>query len=152
MSEEQTLMLVKPDGVQRGLVGEIIRRTEATGLRIAGIKMIHMDRDLASRHYAEHVGKPFYQDLVSFITSAPIVAVVMAGPNAIALVRKLVGATSPSDAAPGTIRGALAVDIGRNLVHGSATLEDADRERSLFFSSEELCDYRRNNEDWIFEP
>ena len=152
MSEEQTLMLVKPDGVQRGLVGEIIRRTEATGLRIAGIKMVHMDHALASRHYAEHVGKPFYQDLVSFITSAPVVAIVMAGPNAIELVRKLIGATSPSDAVPGTIRGALAVDFGRNLVHGSATLEDADRECSLFFSSKELCDYRRDNEDWIFEP
>ena len=151
MSEQMTLVLVKPDGLQRGLAGEIVRRLEATGLRIAGMKLMQMDRALAERHYAEHTGKPFYDGLVEFITSAPVLAMALAGPDAVALVRKIMGATSPLDAAPGTIRGDLAIHIGRNLVHGSATLEDAKRERALFFDDSELLEYGRANGPWIVE-
>ena len=149
MDLERTLVLVKPDGVQRALVGAILGRLEATGMKIAGMKLMQVSDALAQRHYAEHEGKPFYEGLVNYITSAPVVALCMEGPDAIAITRKLMGATSPSDAAPGTIRGDFGVKISRNLVHGSANADDAAREVGLFFSDEDLIDYARANDIWI---
>ena len=152
MSSERTLVLVKPDGVQRGLAGAVIDRIERSGLRISALKLIQMDRSLAERHYAEHVGKPFYDGLVDFITSGPVVAMCVDGPNAIASVRRLMGATDPQEAGPGTIRGDLAVEIGRNLVHGAANAEDAAREVAIFFSPNEIVEYDRSVDPWIAEP
>ena len=149
MNAERTLVLVKPDGVQRGLVGTIVGRLEATGMKIVGLKLIHVSTSLAQRHYAEHEGKPFYEGLVNYITSAPVVAICLEGPDAIAITRKLMGATRPNEAAPGTIRGDLGVEVSRNLVHGSANEDDAVREVGLFFSQEELIDYSRANDAWI---
>lgn len=151
MPTERTLVLVKPDGVQRGLIGEIVSRLERTGLRIAGMKLTQVTPELAGEHYAEHKGKPFYPGLVSFITSAPVVALVLEGPDAVKLVRKLMGPTKPLDAAPGTIRGDLGVDVGRNLIHGSATPADAAREVGLFFKGPELISYKRASDPWIVE-
>ena len=152
MTESQrTLVLVKPDAFQRGLAGTIIARLERRGLRIAGMKLIQIDEDLARRHYAEHEGKPFFQGLVAFITSAPVVAIVLEGPRAIEIVRKSMGATDPAEAAPGTIRGDLALEIGRNLVHGSDGPETALREVALFFKPEELLDWTRDAEGWFVE-
>ncbi len=149
MDLERTLVLVKPDGVQRALVGTIVGRLEATGMKIVGMKLMQVSDALAQRHYAEHEGKPFYEGLVNYITSAPVVALCLEGPDAIAITRKLMGATSPSDAAPGTIRGDFGVEISRNLVHGSANEDDAAREVGLFFSEAELIDYVRANDIWI---
>ena len=151
MSSERTLVLVKPDGVQRGLAGAIIGRIERSGLKISALKLVQMDRALAERHYAEHVGKPFYDGLVEFITSGPVVAMCVDGPNAIASVRRLMGATDPQESDPGTIRGDLAVEIGRNLVHGSASLDDAAREVELFFTAAEIVEYDREVDRWILE-
>ena len=151
MTTERTLVLVKPDGVQRGIAGEIISRLERTGLQIMGLKLMQISEDLASQHYGEHHGKPFYQGLVSFITSSPVIALVLEGPSAISTTRKIMGATNPADSAPGTIRGDFGVDMGRNLIHGSANLEDAAREVSLFFSDSELTDYSRSTQQWINE-
>jgi len=148
---ERTLVLVKPDAVQRGLIGEVISRIERTGLKLVALKMIHMDRDMAGRHYAIHQGKPFFEGLVGFITSSPLVAAVFEGPNAVEVVRKTMGATDPVKAAPGTIRGDLALDIGRNAVHGSDSKENAEKEISLFFSPKEIVSYKRNVEPWIIE-
>ena len=149
MDLERTLVLVKPDGVQRGLVGTIIGKFEATGMKIVGMKLMHVSDTLAQQHYAEHEGKPFYAGLVDYITSAPVVALCLEGPDAIAITRKLMGATNPSEAPPGTIRGDFGVEISRNLVHGSANEGDASREVGLFFSDEELIDYSRSNDVWI---
>lgn len=149
MDLERTLVLVKPDGVQRALIGTIVSRFEATGMKIAGMKLMQVSEDLASRHYGEHEGKPFYAGLVNYITSAPVVALCLEGPNAISITRKLMGATSPNEADPGTIRGDFGVEISRNLVHGSANADDAAREVGLFFSDEELIDYPRSNDEWI---
>ena len=151
MTTERTLVMVKPDGVQRGLAGEIISRLERTGLQIVGLKLMQISEDLASQHYGEHHGKPFYQGLVSFITSSPVIALVLEGPSAISTTRKIMGATNPADSAPGTIRGDFGVDMGRNLIHGSANLEDAAREVSLFFNDSELTDYSRSTQQWIVE-
>ncbi|MCH8192263.1 MAG: nucleoside-diphosphate kinase [Chloroflexi bacterium] len=152
MTESQrTLVLVKPDAFQRGLAGTIIARLERRGLRIAGMKLIQIDEDLARRHYAEHEGKPFFQGLVAFITSAPVVAIVLEGPRAIEIVRKSMGATDPAEAAPGTIRGDLALEIGRNLVHGSDSSESAKREIDIFFQQDEIIEYDRNIDAWIIE-
>jgi nucleoside-diphosphate kinase len=151
MSAERTLVLVKPDGVQRGLAGEIISRLERTGLQIIGMKLMLIPEELASRHYAEHAEKPFYPGLVSFITSSPVVALALEGPSAISTTRKIIGATNPADAEPGTIRGDLGVDMGRNLIHGSANAEDAAREVSLFFDDSELVAYDRASQPWIVE-
>jgi len=148
---ERTLVLVKPDAVQRGLIGEVISRIERTGLKLVALKMIHMDRDMAGRHYAIHQGKPFFEGLVGFITSSPLVAAVFEGPNAVEVVRKTMGATDPVKAAPGTIRGDLALDIGRNAVHGSDSKENAEKEINLFFSPKEIVSYKRNMEPWIIE-
>lgn len=148
---ERTLVLVKPDAVQRGLIGEVIGRIEKTGLKLVALKMIHMDRGLAEKHYAIHQGKPFFEGLVSFITSSPLVAAVFEGPNAVEVVRKTMGATDPVKAAPGTIRGDFALDIGRNAVHGSDSKENAEKEISLFFSSREIVSYKKSVEHWVIE-
>ncbi len=148
---QQTLVLIKPDGVQRGLIGEIISRLEARGLRIAAMKMTRLDVDTASRHYGVHRERPFFQGLVDFITSSPLVAIVLEGPNAVDLVRRTMGATNPLDSAPGTIRGDLAVDIGRNLIHGSDSTETAATEIRLFFNEAEITNYNRSVQPWITE-
>jgi nucleoside-diphosphate kinase len=151
MASERTLVLVKPDGVQRGLAGEIISRLERTGMQIIGMKVMQVSDELAGEHYAEHQGKPFYPGLVSFITSSPVVAIALEGPSAISATRKLMGVTNPADAAPGTIRGDLGVDMGRNLIHGSANAEDAAREVPLWFAADELVSYDRATQPWIVE-
>jgi nucleoside-diphosphate kinase len=135
---EQTLVLVKPNGVARGLVGEVVGRFERRGLRLRGMKMLVVDRALAERHYEEHVGKGFFADLVAFITSGPIVAMVVEGPSAVKVVRDMMGATNPVDALPGTIRGDYALEIGENIVHGSDGVASAEREISLYFGADEL--------------
>jgi nucleoside-diphosphate kinase len=148
---EQTLVLVKPDGVQRGLVGEIIGRMERKGLRVHGLKMMQADEALARRHYAEHTEKPFFKGLSEFITSGPLVAMVLAGPNAVSNVRAMMGVTDPAKSAPGTIRGDFGLTIGMNLVHGSDSPERALQEIEIFFKPEEVVDYSRDVERWILE-
>ena len=148
---EQTLVLVKPDGVQRGLVGEIIGRLERRGLKLAGLKLMQVDESLAHRHYGEHIDRPFFAGLVSFITSGPVVAMAWEAINAVEIVRSTMGVTNPANAAPGTIRGDLGVDIGRNLIHGSDSPESAARELALFFEPDELLSYGRSNDEWIVE-
>ena len=148
---EQTLVLVKPDGVQRGLIGEIITRLERRGLKLIGLKLMQMTRELAAAHYSAHEGKPFYPGLVEYITSGPIVAMVWEGKDAIAIVRKTMGATNAGAAEPGTIRGDLAVEIGRNLVHGSDGPESAAREVGLFFGEGGLVSWERATDRWIRE-
>ena len=149
---EQTLVLVKPDGVQRGLAGEVISRLEKRGLKLVALKLMQVSDALAREHYGEHVERPFFPGLVSFITSAPIVAMVWEGENAINLVRKTMGTTNPVDSDPGTIRGDLGINIGRNIVHGSAGPESAPREIGLFFRPEEILSYERSADPWIIEP
>ena len=148
---EQTLVLVKPDGVQRGLVGEVVGRLERRGLRLMGMKLMRITEELAGRHYAEHREKPFFGGLVSFITSAPVVAMVWEGPGAVAMVRTMMGATNPANAAPGTIRGDLAVDFGMNVIHGSDSTESAEREVSLFFAADEVLPWARTIDAWVIE-
>ena len=143
--------MVKPDAVQRGLVGEVVSRLERRGLRFVAMKLMVVSDALAAQHYAEHEGKPFYQGLVRFITSAPVIAAVVEGENAVELVRATMGATDPRDSDAGTIRGDLAVSIGQNLVHGSDSQESADREIKLFFSPDEIVDYTRDIDRWITE-
>jgi len=149
---ERTLVLVKPDGVQRGLVGRILARYEERGLRIVAMKLVKVGRELAERHYAVHRGKPFFAGLVEYITSGPLVAMVLEGPDAIAMVRAMNGATKPADAAPGTIRGDLAVDLAQNLVHASDSPETAATEIGIWFSPGELLSYRRDVDRWILGP
>ena len=148
---ERTLVLAKPDAVQRGLTGTIIARLEARGLKIVAIKLIQIDRSMAERHYEAHVGKPFFDGLVRFITSSPVVAMVLEGNRAIEIVRQTMGETDPAKATPGTIRGDFALDIGRNLVHGSDSPESAQREIALFFDQAELLSYDRSLDPWIIE-
>ena len=148
---ERTLILLKPDGIQRGLAGEIISRLESRGLRIVGLRMLRVDEALARQHYAEHEGKPFFDGLIEYITSSPIVAAVLEGTRAIEVVRKTMGGTNPADAEPGTIRGDLGVELGRNLIHGSDGPESAAREIALFFEDSQLFDYDRDIDRWIFE-
>ena len=148
---QRTLVLLKPDAIQRGLAGEIIGRIERRGLQLAAAKLIQIDEALAHRHYGEHVGKPFFDGLVGFITSGPVMAMVVEGVNAVEAVRSTMGSTNPQDAAPGTVRGDLALSIGMNLIHGSDSEESAEREIGLFFSSEELLDYSRDVDRWITE-
>lgn len=148
---QSTLILVKPDGVQRGLIGPIISRFEKRGLKLVAMKFLQMSRDLAAKHYAVHQGKPFYESLVTYIVSGPIVAMVWEGQNAVAAARMTMGVTKPADAAPGTIRGDFGMEIGRNLVHGSDSPENADKEVALFFEPEELVDWQRTNDVWIRE-
>ena len=134
MTAQRTLVLVKPDGVQRGLVGEILRRLEGRGLKLVGLKMMRISKEVAARHYAEHQGKPFYDGLLAFITSGPLVAMIWEGREAVSVVRSLMGTTDPLKAAPGTIRGDLALDLGMNLIHGSDSPARAETEIALFFS------------------
>jgi len=148
---ERTLVIIKPDAVQRGLIGKIIDRFERRGLRIAAMKLKHIDEALAKRHYAIHEGKPFYEPLIRYITSSPVVVMVLEGNNAIEIVRRTMGATNPAEAAPGTIRADFSLEIGRNLVHGSDGPETAAFEVPLFFTKDELLSYERDTDRWIFE-
>ena len=149
---ERTLVLVKPDGVQRLLTGRILGRYEERGLKLVGLKLMRVDRDLAERHYAIHREKPFFGGLVDFITSAPLVAAVLEGPNAIAMVRAMNGATRPHEAAPGSIRGDFAVETAQNLVHASDSPETAATELALWFDPSELLDYDREIDRWVLAP
>jgi nucleoside-diphosphate kinase len=149
---ERTLVLVKPDGVQRLLVGRIVGRFEDRGLKIVGLKLVRVDRSLAERHYAVHRGKPFFEGLLAFITSGPLVAMVLEGPQAIAVVRSMVGATRPAEAAPGTIRGDLALETAQNLIHASDGPETATAEVALWFGADELLTYDREIDRWALAP
>ncbi len=148
---ERTLIIVKPDAMQRSLAGEVLGRLERRGLKIVGLKLMHIDEALAKRHYGEHEGKPFFNGLVSYITSTPVVVGVLEGTNASQVARATIGVTNPANAAPGTIRGDLALELGRNIIHGSDSPESAEREINLFFKEEELFDYSREVDRWIFE-
>lgn len=151
MGMERTLVIVKPDGVQRGLVGPIVSRLESRGLRVVGLKLVQVSEDLAARHYAEHEGKPFYAGLLGYITSGPVIVAAIEGTSAVQMVRNTVGATNPLNAAPGTIRGDYATDIGRNLIHASDAPATAERELALWFEPSELVTYSRDVDRWIFE-
>lgn len=148
---ERTFALIKPDGVQRGLVGEILRRFDKRGFKLVGLKMLTVPRELAETYYGEHKGKGFYEGLIAYITAGPAVAMVLEGDDAVATVRQMMGATDPKKAGPGTIRGDFGQQIGRNLVHGSDSPESARREIGLFFTAEELQDYVRIDAAWLFE-
>jgi nucleoside-diphosphate kinase len=149
---ERTLVLIKPDGVQRQLVGRIVDRYEERGLKIVGLKLVQADRALAERHYAVHRERPFFGGLVEFITSGPLVALALEGPNAIAVVRAINGATRPHEAAPGTIRGDYALETAQNIVHASDGAETAESELGLWFGPGELLDYRREVDRWVLAP
>lgn len=148
---EQSLVLVKPDGVQRGLIGEVISRLEKRGLRIIGAKFVAVSQELAETHYAIHEGKPFYDGLINYITSSPVMAMVWEGPNAVVAIRQTMGATSPTEAAPGSLRHDFALEVGRNLTHASDTIENGNKEVALWFSDDELISWERNVDPWIFE-
>lgn len=148
---ERTLVLIKPDGVQRQLVGEVITRMERRGLKIVAMKMVQVSDELAHRHYSVHEGKPFFEPLLKYITSSPVVAMVLEAPNAIEVVRKTVGATNPSKAEPGTIRADFGLEMGRNLIHASDGPETAAFEIPLWFSEDEIVGYDRAIERWILE-
>jgi nucleoside-diphosphate kinase len=148
---QKTLIILKPDAVQRGLAGTLLSRFEQKGLRIAALKLLQIDRALAEQHYAVHQGKPFYEGLVQFITSGPVVVGVLEGPNAIEATRNLMGATNPVTAAPGSIRGEFALEIGQNLVHGSDAPETAEHEIGLYFKANEIVSYQRDVDRWIAE-
>ncbi len=149
---QRTLLLVKPDGVQRQLVGRVLARFEERGLKIVGLKLVQVDRSLAERHYAVHRDKPFFAGLVEFITSGPLVAAALEGPNAIAIVRAMNGATRPHEAEPGSIRGDFAVETAQNLVHASDSEETAASELALWFAPGELLDYEREIDRWVLAP
>jgi nucleoside-diphosphate kinase len=149
---ERTLVLIKPDGVQRLLVGRILARFEERGLKLVALKLRQVDRPFAERHYAVHRGKPFFEGLLDFITSGPLVALALDGPNAIAIVRSMVGATRPHEAAAGTIRGDLAVETAQNLVHASDGAETAAAELALWFAPGELVEYAREIDRWVLAP
>jgi nucleoside-diphosphate kinase len=146
---ERTLVLVKPDGVQRGLIGDIIGRFERKGLKVVGLRLLTVSQEMAERHYAVHLGKHFYAGLVEFITSGPVAAVALEGPDAIAVVRRLVGKTMPNEAEPGTIRGDLGISGLRNLIHASDALDTADAELALWFGDGVLLGYERAVDSWI---
>lgn len=151
MEVERTYLMVKPDGVQRNLAGEIISRFEKRGFKIIGLKMFTIPKELAEKHYGEHVGKPFFASLVDYISSGPVVAMVIEGKNAISAARDMMGATDPLKAAPGTIRNTFGIDLGRNVIHGSDSPASAAREIGLFFKDEELVTYDRGVDLWIYE-
>jgi nucleoside-diphosphate kinase len=148
---ERTLVLIKPDGVQRGLVGDVVSRLERRGLKLVAMKLMQIDDALARQHYAEHVDRPFFADLVVFISSSPVVAMVWEADKAVDAVRNTMGETNPVESPMGTIRGDLALDIGRNLIHGSDSPETASREINLFFNPSEIQEYQRNTDLWINE-
>jgi nucleoside-diphosphate kinase len=147
---ERTLVLVKPDGVQRGLIGEVISRLERRGLRLVGAKFMQVTPKLAKTHYAIHEGKPFYDGLIQYITSSPVMAMAWEGPNAVAAVRQTMGSTRPTEAAPGTIRHDFALEVSYNLTHASDTVENGQKEVSLWFQPEELVSWERSLDRWIF--
>ena len=148
---ERTFLMIKPDAVQRNLIGEVVSRLERKGLKLVAAKLFQANEELAKEHYAEHVEKPFFNDLVSFITSGPVFAMVVEGKNVVEVTRTLVGETNPTKAAPGTIRGDYGIDLGRNIIHGSDSNESAEREIALWFDQSELNDYKLNNENWVYE-
>ena len=148
---ERSLVLVKPDGVQRALMGEVISRLERRGLRLIGAKFLQVSKELAETHYAIHKGKPFYEGLISYITSAPVMAMVWEGPNAIAAIRQTMVSTRPTEAAPGSLRHDFALEVGRNLTHASDTPENGEKEVSLWFRPEELVSWERAVDRWVFE-
>jgi nucleoside-diphosphate kinase len=151
MAMERTLVLIKPDAMQRGLAFEILQRFERRGLKLAALRLVHADEAIASEHYAEHVGKPFYAGLINYITACPIIAAVFEGTNAVAACRQTMGATKPVEAAPGTIRHDFGLEIGRNLVHGSANTDDAAREVEIWFRGQPVLDWKRDVDGWVFE-
>ena len=150
---ERTFVMVKPDGVQRGLIGEIVSRLEDRGLKLVGAKFMRIDRELAEQHYGEHEDKPFFEDLVSFITSGPVMAMVWEGQDAVSQVRTMMGETDPAESPPGTIRGDLGLDLGRNVIHGSDDEDPGanEREIDLFFDEDELLEWERIDETWLYE-
>jgi nucleoside-diphosphate kinase len=147
---EKTFLMVKPDGVQRQLIGEIIARFERKGFQLVGAKLMQVSKDLAEKHYGEHKEKPFFGELVDFITSGPVFAMVWQGENVIATARQMMGSTNPKDAAPGTIRGDFGLTVGKNVIHGSDSPESAEREINLFFKPEELLEYNKLMNEWIY--
>ncbi|PSP99003.1 nucleoside-diphosphate kinase [Halobacteriales archaeon QS_4_70_19] len=151
--DERTFVMVKPDGVQRGLIGEVVSRLEDRGLKLVGAKFMQIDRDLAEEHYGEHEDEPFFDDLVDFITAAPVFAMVWEGADATRQVRRMMGATDPAEARPGTVRGDLGLDLGQNVIHGSDHEDEGanEREMALFFDDEELVDWDQSAEGWIYE-
>lgn len=148
---ERTFLMLKPDAVQRGLVGKIIAHFEDKGFKLAGLKLVQVDRALAEAHYAEHKGKGFFEPTVAYIMSSPVVAMVWQGKNVVALARELMGATNPANANPGSIRGKYGMDISRNVIHGSDSVTSAEREIALYFKPEELADYAKAGEEWLSE-
>jgi len=151
MPRERTFVLLKPDAIQRSLVGGILARFERRGLKLVALKLVKVPRELAETYYVEHKGKPFYAGLVKYVTSSPSVALVLEGDEAVAVVRKMMGKTNSAEAEPGTIRGDFGIKIGRNLIHGSDSAATAKREIGLFFKPEELLDYARIDETWLYE-
>ncbi|WP_075982131.1 nucleoside-diphosphate kinase [Bacillus massilinigeriensis] len=147
---EKTFLMVKPDGVQRNLIGEIVARFEKKGFRLVGAKLMSISNELAEQHYGEHKERPFFGELVDFITSGPVFAMVWEGENVIATARLMMGSTNPKDAAPGTIRGDYAATVGKNVIHGSDSPESAEREINLFFQQEELVDYSKLISEWVY--
>lgn len=147
---EKTFVMIKPGGVQRKYVGEIISRFEKKGVKIVGLKLMRMSRELAEKHYTEHKGKEFFNDLIDTITAGPVVAMVMEGQNIVEIVRKMAGATKPIDALPGTIRGDYVLDVGQNVIHTSDSLESAAREIRIFFNENELLSYSLATEEWVY--
>jgi nucleoside-diphosphate kinase len=150
-SVEKTFVFVKPDGVQRGLVGEIMARLERRGLRLVASKFMAVSQELAGQHYAIHQGKPFYEGLLEYVTSAPVMAMVWEGPNAVAAVRQTMGATKPTEAAPGSVRHDFGLEIGRNITHASDSVENAQKEIEMWFTAEEIIDWNRDIDTWVFE-
>ncbi|MBT2582044.1 nucleoside-diphosphate kinase [Planococcus sp. ISL-109] len=146
---EKTFLMVKPDGVQRNVIGEIVSRFEKKGYHLAGAKLMQIPTELAEQHYGEHKERPFFGELVDFITSSPVFAMVWEGENVILTARQMMGATNPKDAAPGTIRGDFAVTVGKNMIHGSDSAESAEREIGLFFKQEELVSYEKTMNNWV---
>lgn len=147
---EKTFLMVKPDGVQRELIGEITSRFEKKGFQLVGAKLMNISKELAEQHYGEHKERPFFGELVDFITSGPVFAMVWQGENVIANARQMMGATNPKDSAPGTIRGDFALTVGKNIIHGSDSPESAEREIGLFFNAEEIVEYSKINNNWIY--
>lgn len=148
---EKTFVFVKPDGVQRGLIGEIIARLEKRGLRLVAAKFIQVSQELAEEHYAIHKGKPFYEGLIEYVTAAPVMATVWEGPNAIAAVRQTMGSTRPTEAAPGSVRHDFGLEVGRNITHASDSPENAEKEIELWFKPEEIVSWSRAVDPWVFE-
>ena len=148
---EQTLILVKPDAMQRGLAFEVLGRLERRGLKVVGLRLLHVDEALAKQHYGEHEGKPFFDGLVDYITACPIIAAIFEGPDAVSAARQTIGSTNPTEASPGTIRGDLGIEIGRNLVHGSDSSQSAEREISIFFDNQVVENWKRDSDPWIFD-